>query len=268
MTDLLVAYADDPAGSNMAGYLAEDMDPKSATGGDRLFCGKHFDLVVIPTPAISADWLEDRYGGYDSFVFLSKHAAESGVPALTCHSTGNFSEARSGGRDRQVAIPYPSLQRRYLRALYQNRDLFSGFDITIEATHHGPTALDRPCLFIEVGTTPRQWGDRDLCSAVARIVRDTMVEAVPRTDDVPYAICMGGTHYSKKFTGELLHGRLGLGTVIPKHALEYVDQDMFDHVLQRNTGACAILLDWTGLGRHKRRVEDLARQTGLETIRI
>lgn len=265
--DLLVAYADDPAGSNMAECLSAGMDRDGDKGGgDTLFHGRHFDLAVIPTPAISADWMGEKYGGYDSFVFLSRHAAESGVLALTCHSTGNFSEARFGGRDRQVAIPYPSLQKQYLCELYRNRDLFSGFEITIEATHHGPTALDRPCLFIEIGTTPRQWNDKGLCASVAGVVRSVM--EVPRAADVPYAICVGGTHYSSKFTAELLHGRLGLGTVIPKHALEFLDRDLFDHVLQRNTGASAILLDWTGLGRHKQRVADLARQSGLETARI
>ena len=33
-------------------------------------------LLIIPTPAISADWLEEKYD-YDGFIFLSKHAAES-----------------------------------------------------------------------------------------------------------------------------------------------------------------------------------------------
>ena len=58
-----------------------------------VFRGPNYDLLIIPTPAISADWLEEKYD-YDGFIFLSKHAAESGVLALTCHSTGNFSEAK------------------------------------------------------------------------------------------------------------------------------------------------------------------------------
>ena len=57
-----------------------------------MYRGKNFDLIEIDTPAISADWLDEQYD-YDGFVFLSKHAAESGTLALTCHSTGNFNEA-------------------------------------------------------------------------------------------------------------------------------------------------------------------------------
>lgn len=257
--DLLVAFSGDPAGSNMAAHLSGNMD-----GGDGMFRGDCFDLLVIPTPAVSADWLEEKYD-YDSFVFLSKHAAESGVLALTCHSTGNFAEARFGGNDRQVAVPYPALQKRYLQMLFENRNRFPGFDITIEATHHGPSALNRPCLFIEVGTTPEQWNDARLCSAVAEIAVQAM--KAPR-EDVPYAICFGGTHYSEKFTRELLHGELGLGTVMPKHALGRLDQELFDHVLQRNTGATAILLDWAGLGQYKQKVADMAEGAGLEIIRL
>ena len=257
--DLLVAYKDDPAGNNMATFLSQEMKKD----GD-IFRGDYFDLLVIPTPSISADWLDDKYD-YDSFVFLSKHAAESGVLALTCHSTGNFSEAKFGGNNRQVAIPYPSLQKQYLQKLFENKNQFSKFDITIEATHHGPSGLNKPCLFIEIGTTPEQWNDEQLCTSVAKIVLETMKSSRPQT---PFAICFGGTHYSEKFTKELLHGKLGLGTVMPKHALEFLDQELFDHIIQRNTGATTILLDWAGLGPHKQKVMDLINKTNLEIIKL
>ena len=79
--ELLVAFEDDPASHNMAKFLSKEM----TQDGD-VFRGKYYDLVIIPTPAISADWLEEKYD-YDVFIFLSKHAAESGQLALTCHST-------------------------------------------------------------------------------------------------------------------------------------------------------------------------------------
>ncbi len=75
----------------MAKFLSKNM-----TQNGELFHGKYYDLLIIQSPAISADWLDEKYD-YDGFVFLSKHAAESGELALTCHSTGNFSEAKFGG---------------------------------------------------------------------------------------------------------------------------------------------------------------------------
>jgi D-aminoacyl-tRNA deacylase len=256
---LLVAYQNDPAGNNMANFISQDMKKDG-----EIYRGQNFDLVVIPTPAISADWLEEKYS-YDGFVFLSKHAAESGVLALTCHSTGNFSDAKFGGNKRQVAIPHPNLQKSYLQRLWQKRDNFSDFQITIEATHHGPTALNKPAIFIEIGTTEKQWNDVPLCNSIAKIVVDVVKD---NQKSNPVAICFGGTHYPDKFTSELIHGKFALGTVVPKHALDFLDRELFSHILERNKMAKAALLDWGGLGPNKQKVLDLLNTTDLEVVKL
>ncbi len=257
--ELLVAYQDDPAGSNMAKFLCKEM----TKDGD-IYRGKYYDLIIIPTPAISADWLEEKYD-YDGFIFLSKHAAESGVLALTCHSTGNFSEAKFGGNDRQVAVPHPDIQKAYLQALKKNQSKFTEFQITIEATHHGPTALSKPAIFIEIGTTEKQWNDVDLCNSVAALVHQVMTQPL---EENPVAICFGGTHYPSKFTNELLEGKFALGTVIPKHGLDFLDEELFSHILKQNSMAQAALLDWGGLGTNKQKVLDLLDSTKLEVIKL
>ena len=257
--ELLVAYRDDPAGYNMAKHLSQKMKKD----GD-IYRGENYDLVIIPTPAISADWLEEKYD-YDGFVFLSKHAAESGVLALTCHSTGNFSDAKFGGNERQMAIPHPQLQKAYLQKLWENKEKFSEFDITIEATHHGPTALKKPCIFIEIGTTEKQWTDESLCITIANLVDEVMTHQI---ESNPVAICFGGTHYPEKFTNELLHGKHALGTVMPKHALDSLDEKLFEHILLQNNMAKTVLLDWAGLGPNKQKVLDFLEKTKLEVIKL
>jgi D-aminoacyl-tRNA deacylase len=257
--ELLVAYRDDPAGYNMAKFLSQEM-----TLDGEIYRGKYYDLLIIQTPAISADWLEEKYD-YDGFVFLSKHAAESGVLALTCHSTGNFSEAKFGGNDRQVAIPHPYIQKEYLQTLWKNKSQFQDFQITIEATHHGPTALTKPTIFIEIGTTEKQWTDISLCNSVAVLVHDVMTKNIKSS---PVAICFGGTHYPEKFTTELLEGTFSLGTVVPKHALDNIDEDLFLHILKQNKMAKACLLDWGGLGSNKQKLIDFLNNTDLEVIKL
>ena len=256
---LLVAYQDDPAGNNMATFISQNMKKDG-----EIYRGNDFDLLIIPTPAISADWLEEKYS-YDGFVFLSKHAAESGVLALTCHSTGNFSDAKFGGKNRQVAIPHPQLQKSYLQKLWEHKNDFSDFQITIEATHHGPTALNKPAIFIEIGTTEKQWTDTALCNSVAKLAAEVLHEP-PKS--APVAICFGGTHYPEKFTKELIQGTHALGTVIPKHSLDFLDQELFSHILERNNMAKSALLDWGGLGQNKQKVLDFLSQTDLEVIRL
>jgi D-aminoacyl-tRNA deacylase len=257
--NLLVAYEKDPAGHNMAKFISQNMQKE----GD-LFRGDRFDLAIIPSPSISADWLEQKYH-YDGFVFLSKHAAQSGELALTCHSTGNFSGAQFGGNERQVAVPHPHLQKSYIRTLWQNRSSFPEFQITIEATHHGPTALSKPALFIEVGTTEKQWYDQSLCNSVAKLVVQTLTNPIKTN---PVSICFGGTHYPEKFTKELIEGKHALGTVIPKHALEFLDDELFSHILHQNKEAKTALLDWAGLGPHKQKLLEMLAATNLEMIKL
>ena len=257
--ELLVAYQDDPAGHNMAKFLSKEM----TQDGD-IFRGKYYDLVIIPSPAISADWLEETYD-YDGFVFLSKHAAESGVLALTCHSTGNFSEAKFGGNSRQVAIPHPDFQKEYLKTLKKNESDFPEFQITIEATHHGPTGLTKPSIFVEIGTTEKQWTDVSLCNSIASLVHQVMSNSIKEN---PVAICFGGTHYPSKFTDELLKGIHALGTVIPKHALENIDEELFSHILSQNFMAQTVLLDWNGLGPNKSKIMSFLESTNLKVIKL
>ena len=257
--DLLVAYKNDPAGINMAEFISQDLEKKNG-----VFRGEKFDVVIIPSPVISADWLEEKFD-YDRYVFLSKHAAESGKLALTCHSTGNFDVAKFGGNPKQIAIPFPSFQKTYLQNLWKERKNFPDFQITIEATHHGPTNLNKPCIFVEIGTTLEQWNNTDLCNSIADIVKRTFNEPLTQ---FPFAICFGGTHYSEKFTKEIINGKFALGTVVPKYAMEFLDESLFLHIIERNIGAEAALLDWNSLGKSKQKIIELLSTTELEVIKI
>ncbi len=257
--NLLVASEKDPAGLNMARYLKEGLTEK-----DNVFHGKYYHLVIISSPVVEADWIDDMYD-YEGFVFLSKHYAGSGKLALTCHSTGNFSTAKFGGKDNEIAIPYPSLQKQYMKNLWNNRKRFAEFEITIEATHHGPTSLHKPSLFIEIGTTEKQWNDKKLCNKVASIIEETIRSEL---EDNPVAICFGGTHYSKKFTKELVEGDYSLGTVMPKYALDYLDESLFKEIIEKNKTAKYALLDWDSLGKNKHKLVNLLDSSDLETIRL
>jgi len=257
--DLLVAYKNDPAGINMAKFISQDLEKKNG-----VFRGEKFDVLITTSPVISADWLDEKFD-YDGYVFLSKHAAESGTLALTCHSTGNFDVAKFGGNSQQVAIPFPSFQKTYLQNLWKNRTDFPDFQITIEATHHGPTDLNKPSIFIEIGTTQKQWNDVELCNSIAQIVKKTFEKPLQQ---FPFAVCFGGKHYSQKFTNEIINGKFALGTVIPKHALEFLKESLFQHIIERNIGAQVALLDWNSLGKNKQKVVELLSTTKLEVIKI
>ena len=120
-------------------------------------------------------------------------------------------------------------------------------------------------MFIEIGTTKKQWNDVSLCNSVASLVHQVMIQPIIEN---PVAICFGGTHYSSKFTNELLEGRYALGTVIPKHALDDLDEKLFSHIISQNSMAKTALLDWSGLGSNKQKVLNFLESTDLEVIKL
>jgi len=105
----------------------------------------------------------------------------------------------------------------------------------------------------------------NLCNSVGQIIVDVMKEEQKL---YPTAICFGGTHYPEKFTNELIHGKYSLGTVIPKHALGQIDQSLFSHIIKRNRGATAALLDWNGMGKNKQKILEMLERTDLEVIKL
>ena len=47
-----------------------------------------------------------------------------------------------------------------------------------------------------------------------------------------------------------------------------VDKLLFLHIMNRNNGAKAALLDWNGLGKNKQRIIDFLTTTNLEIIKL
>ena len=86
--------------------------------------------------------------------------------------------------------------------------------------------------------------------------------------DHPVAICFGGTHYPSKFTDELLEGNMHLGTVIPKHALDNLDEELFNHIMAQNQMAKTALLRLEWIRTNKQKVLDFLESTSLEVIKL
>mmetsp|Transcript_38722 Transcript_38722/g.51027 ORF Transcript_38722/g.51027 Transcript_38722/m.51027 type:complete len:386 (-) Transcript_38722:147-1304(-) len=94
-------------------------------------------------------------------IFLSRHAAASGKPSLTVHPIGNplkSAEPRYGGKQGVCCPPSSGIAPifRELCARTKSSPLEGIFDVSLEATHHGPY-LETPSMFIEIGSTEEHW---------------------------------------------------------------------------------------------------------------
>jgi D-aminoacyl-tRNA deacylase len=248
---------------------------KSIDSSDSFFRYHYFDLLFIDGSALDisdiSTYIHDSKG-YSCYIFLSRHKSSSGRPTLTCHTTGNFNDDTLGGRARELAYTYPSLQKCYMLKLWANRGrvIGNGYDIVIEATHHGPTALDKPVLFIEIGSSEKQWNDMDAISTVYTALISTIIDF---KEFKSIGIALGGTHYPDKFTQLLIDSDIALASVASKYNLEYVDEHMLRQMIDKSVEEVNhIVLDWKGLGKEKERLLDVidtvSDEYDLEVIKV
>jgi D-aminoacyl-tRNA deacylase len=219
-----------------------------------------FDGSIVSPPDL------DEFFNPQAYIFLSTHRAESGIPALTAHTTGNFSsKAEVGGNGKELGRADAALLKNYLRALAARKEEVKGYEITMEATHHGPTSLQKPVMFVELGATEKEWKDRHAAAVIGEALLKSLAEKETWSK---VALGFGGTHYPRKFTEMSIESDFAFSFVAPKHALEHVDEAMFGQMLQRTTApARYAVVDWKGLGPHKQRILGLASQFGLEVVR-
>lgn len=266
---VIVASNTDLASRTLADALVEEEGFRS-TGVDLLghpvfqrdsYLLARFDGTIVHPPAL------DEYFNPQAYVFLSRHSAESGIASLTAHTTGNFSaEARFGGEGRQLGRSDPSLLKNYLISLARRRGEVKGYEITMEATHHGPTELQKPVLFVELGSSEKYWGDKEAAAVVGRALMESLRE---KNIWSKVAIGFGGTHYPEKFTKVLIEEDVAFAFVAPKYALGQIDERMVGQMIQRSTAPVRYAaLDWKGLGPHKEKVVSLVKQYGLEELRL
>jgi D-aminoacyl-tRNA deacylase len=216
------------------------------------------------------DNLDEIYPDSEAFVFLSKHRSESGIPTLTCHFTGNFSDSNPyGGTPRELGIAYPYLQKSYIRDITSKQTFVYEYDIIIEATHHGPTSLKKPSIFIEIGSTEKQWADRKAASAVCQSVITVLTGENTDAQCQSVGIALGGTHYPTKLNKLLLESEFGLAAIAAKHNLVSIDEPMINQMISKSVEKVThAIVDRKGLGKEKNRILELIDKKDLELLEV
>src|SRR5439155_4002257 len=181
-------------------------------------------------------------------IFVSKHVSSSSRPALTVHATGNLTkEAKFGGNPEELSYVDPSIIRRTLRALKSGASQPNvQIEVTMEATHHGPTNLPMPVCFVEIGSGEEEWTD----PVLGEIAANAVMAAVTNVEETrPAAVGFGGTHYSAKHTRICMEGDYAIGHLVSSHSFDGgVTQLVINDVFNKTTGSCnTAIVDWKGL---------------------
>jgi D-aminoacyl-tRNA deacylase len=202
-------------------------------------------------------------------IFVSKHVSSSGRPALTVHATGNLTkEAKLGGNPEEVSHVDPSIIGRALRSLKSGvSQVEAQIEITMEATHHGPTNLSMPVCFVEIGSGETEWRDPILGEIAATAV---MAAAAKVEETRPTAVGFGGTHYSAKHTRISMEGDYAIGHLVSSHSFESeVSPQVIGDTFNKTTGSCnTAIVDWKGLhSNNRRRLLSSLEAAGREIVR-
>jgi D-aminoacyl-tRNA deacylase len=185
--------------------------------------------------------LEATAGGFDEptlLVFASRHSGETGA-LLTAHHTGNVGPAEFGGGPNQLAAAAPGALAAALDAFEANAP--DGYDVGLECTHHGPTDVGVPSLFVEVGSDEDQWRDPAAATAAARTILSLRTTA-PRVERS--FVGFGGGHYAPRFTRIVRETDWAVGHILSDwglDALETLSPALVEQALEQSGARLAVV---------------------------
>ena len=199
-------------------------------------------ILLIDDLHILADGIDKEHEvstgfSVDEVLVLSKHASASEVPALTLPAIGVPGEtplgesARSGGIKGQAVPPSTRFgdMFRTMRKIAIEANLDKEYDITLEATHHGPL-LDSPTLYLEIGSDEERWAD----SRAARVWAQTISVCLGMSEDTQQRewlgegdvmIGLGGGHYAPRHKAIISETEVWVGHILANYAIVFEGQE-------------------------------------------
>nr|WP_303716005.1 D-aminoacyl-tRNA deacylase [Methanoculleus marisnigri] len=238
----------DVAGQNIRDHL------RTLLAGDRRWpLADHHTLTFYEVAGrlIYQDRI-DREVDADLIIFISRHSSAQPTPALTVHVTGNYETADLGGEPGTLVPAAPLWMHAILRNLAVRAP--EGYRVSYEVTHHGPTALATPSLFVEIGSTATEWAD----PAAGRAVAESILSAAPL--ETINLIGFGGTHYAVRQTGIALSSRGAFGHIVPTRQIGAINPDLLRRMQEASSAVAAYIdrksLSTDQIGRVERMLDD------------
>jgi D-aminoacyl-tRNA deacylase len=269
---LFVASTKDAAGMNIAEKLITHYNFEKLSESfqknpvySRTFRNKKISLIFVNTEIVNTQFLGGLFTP-QLLVFLSKHSSAIGIPTLSVHTPGNVSKAKFGGKPRMVSISPANAMKNALREMTRLRDERGlNYEVSYECTHHGPS-LDMPTMFVELGSSPKQWKDTEAAEVVAL---GAMAATIPQPH-YTVALGVGGPHYNKKFTKIALSTQKAFGHIIPKYAIPEVDIEIIKQCVERTLETVdSAVLDWKGIkGADKGQIVATLDELGVSLERV
>jgi D-aminoacyl-tRNA deacylase len=188
----------------------------------------------------------------DFLIFASRHTSKTARPAFLVHTTGNWGkEAYFGGDPQALSLSSALIHKAGFISLIEKElpPTLSNFSFDMEVTHHGPTTLEKPLIFIELGSSKAEWGIGDAGEFVATVTINTIYNYLKFKKKGVQEICLGfgGTHYAPNFRRLIENTNLAMSFICPKYYIQELNNEMILKMI-RNTSEKVdfFLIDWKG----------------------
>lgn len=232
------------------------------------FCD-NVHLIGFVDDVIYLDYLDEIYPqNVKAYIIISRHQSMSRRPTLSLHYPGNPMsnvDSEYGGKPRQLAWTYPRLAKTLLLAYYEaagRLGLLDSYSFTLEATHHGPTEPSKPVIFIEIGSSEKEWSDKRAQQALIEAIVET-VERGPVESCTP-VIGVGGTHYPEKHTRLMLETDYCYGHIFAKYVLKELDKELVKQAVRKSVDPIKGIVMLKVPSRIKEIVREVAEEFSLE----
>ena len=202
---------------------------------------------------------------YDFIIFATRHKSQEHRKTFSVHAPGNWKNAEFGGREGKVCKTSALFLKHLFKTLSQEtKKMKSDYECTLECTHHGPF-IEKPCCFIEIGTTKEEWQDKLSARIIAEIIKRA-INSFNEKENWKPAIAIGGPHYCPNFNKIQLNSEYAISHIIPEYALPLTEEMIKEAIEKTIEPIDCILLDWKGLGKSEERkwVIDLLSRLNLK----
>ena len=205
-------------------------------------------------------------------IFPTVHRSKSGIPSFSSHVPGNWNIAEAGGSDKKLCVAAESFIKEsliYMKSKDKAKDI-ENFDIIQEATHHGPL-ISVPCMFIEIGSTEKEWTNQN----AGRLIASTIIHLIENKTEIlnknyKSFVGIGGPHSCSNFMKIVFNDdELALGHLCPKHSLEYINEHLIEEALEKNINSSnLVILDWKGMGQEKQRIVNILNNKNIKFMKV
>ncbi|MFX1572127.1 MAG: D-aminoacyl-tRNA deacylase [Promethearchaeota archaeon] len=209
-------------------------------------------LTKEPLIFLNALKLDESGLNPDLLIFASRHTSKSTKPAFLVHTTGNWTNnVDFGGDPQQLSKTSAILLKSGFLSLIEQEfpPLLSNFSLDIEVTHHGPTKLEKPLIFMELGSSKEEWVNGIAGELLAKAIIVTIFKYLEfngnRSDLV--GLGFGGTHYAPNFHRLIRNKNVAMSFICPKYYVQQLNKDLISKMIKNTQEKVDFfIVDWKG----------------------